>query len=321
MTRGDSPSPGRRYRPAIDPPRSSGEQLESARQRAIENFRKERLEEPLEAYLDFFETYQGTMENLLEKTVDLTQIEEHALDILTEPESLLAFRYLAGPPISYDDLKVLSEADSLSTARLRRDHDLVKRVIGTVLAGLDRRRFPWIAPEGRREPTEAERQAAILASAALIATQRVATQRRNTAKEQQEERVKAALRKSGFKEVAARAIMTLADGPAAGTFCGESNFGGRKADIVVGLWDRRAMPIECKVSNSALNSIKRVENDAAVKAKTWRTKFGENQVVPTAVLSGVYDRPMLERVQRDGLTLFWAHRLKSLAEWIERTKA
>jgi len=33
--------------------------------------------------------------------------------------------------------------------------------------------------------------------------------------------------------------------------CGESLFGGRKADIVVGLWDRRALPLERPVSPGA----------------------------------------------------------------------
>ena len=42
--------------------------------------------------------------------------------------------------------------------------------------------------------------------------------------------------------------------------------GTRKADVLVGLHDRRLMPIEAKVSNSFTNSIKRLNNDAAVKA-------------------------------------------------------
>ena len=40
------------------------------------------------------------------------------------------------------------------------------------------------------------------------------------------------------------------------------------------------MPIECNVSNSTLNSVKRVKNDAAVKAETWLKDFGTTQVVP-----------------------------------------
>ena len=39
-----------------------------------------------------------------------------------------------------------------------------------------------------------------------------------------------------------------------------------KAGTVVRLRDRRVMPIECKVSNSEVNSFKRVNHEAAGKA-------------------------------------------------------
>ncbi len=62
------------------------------------------------------------------------------------------------------------------------------------------------------------------------------------------------------------------------------------------------MPIECKVSNSATKSIKRLNNDAAVKAVSWRTDLGAANVVPPAVLSGVYKLRNLIDAQEKGLT-------------------
>src|SRR4051812_25216916 len=100
--------------------------------------------------------------------------------------------------------------------------------------------------------------------------------------------VEQALLESGFVQVPARSIPTPVQAPAAGGFCGESLLGTRKADFVIRLWDHRLMPVECKVSNSALNSVKRLNNDAAVKAISWREDFGRTQVVPSAVLGGVY---------------------------------
>ena len=50
------------------------------------------------------------------------------------------------------------------------------------------------------------------------------------------------------------------------------------------------MPLECKASNSATNSYKRVNHEAASKAETWLQDFGRSQVVPAAVLSGVFKR-------------------------------
>jgi len=80
------------------------------------------------------------------------------------------------------------------------------------------------------------------------------------------------------------------------------------------------MPIECKVSNSALNSLKRLNNDAAVKAVGWKLAFGESQVVPVAVLGGVYDLANLLDAQEKGLNLIWAHDLRALTNFVKATK-
>jgi hypothetical protein len=92
-----------------------------------------------------------------------------------------------------------------------------------------------------------------------------------------------------------------------------------EADLVVRLWDERVMPIECKVSNSSINSVKRLNNDAAAKAEEWIKDFGQTQVVPVAVLSGVYKLHNLENAQSRGLTIYWAHRLDDLVDWIAAT--
>jgi len=302
----------------IDPPHWTKEQLDTDRIKAISIFRKERMEEPLEDYLEAFDEYQGYIEELLETTVDLSQLEGTALDVLADPHLLEVFRYLAAPPISQDDLKVLAEAPSLSSGRLRSSAEDVRRLIEVVRLVLDRRRFAWVV-EGR-EPTEAERGAAIMASAALMAASRVQTKRRTHGKEQQEALVREALKNLGLKEVPAREIPTVTLAPSSGEFCGESVLGGRKGDIIVRLWDHRVMPIECKVSNSFLNSVKRLNNDAAVKAVGWKRDFGLRQVVPTAVLSGVYKLHNLLDAQERGLTLFWVHDLKPLTDWITSTK-
>ncbi|MCY3972054.1 MAG: XamI family restriction endonuclease [Acidobacteria bacterium] len=302
--------------PPIDPPRWTSAQLDEARQLSIDRFREERLDEPLEMYLEIFDEYQGHLDDLLESTVDLTDLEQSALDILSDKDLLWAFRFLAGPPISADDLKTLAEA-SLAPTRLRRDPEMVRRILEVVRMGLDRRRFPWIA-EGR-EPSEAERQAAVLASAALIATSRTQASRRNREKTAQEDTVKNTLAPD-LREVPARTINTLDDAPEVGQFCGESLLSNRKADIVVRLWDRRILAIECKVSNSAVNSIKRLKNDAAAKAEAWKKDLGDRHIVPAAVLSGVYDLHILEDAQARGLSLFWAHALAELTDWIASTK-
>jgi XamI restriction endonuclease len=302
-----------------EPPVWTRDQLESDRVKAIGLFRKERMEEPLEDYLEAFDEYQGHIEELLETTVDLAELEGTALDVLTDPHLLAAFRYLAAPPISEDDLTVLAEAPSLAKGRLQSRPEDVRRLIEVVRLVLDRRRFSWVVEN--REPTEAERGAAVMASAALMAASRVQTNRRTLGKKQQEALVTQALKDLGLTEVAAREIPNVSLAPSPGEFCGESVLGTRKGDIIVTLWDHRVMPIECKVSNSSLNSVKRLNNDAAVKAVSWKRDFGLRQVVPAAVLGGVYNLHNLLDAQDRGLSLFWAHDLAPLTAWIAQTKS
>ena len=282
-------------------------------------FRAQRMREPLDDYLKAFDEYQAAVEELLEATVDLLHLDDAAMDVLTDTHLLEAFRYLTGPPVSSDDLKTLTEAISLSPNRFRKDPILAQRTVDVVRAAFDRRRLAWLA-EGRK-PTETERFAAVIATTALMAASRLATRRRNEGKRLQETLVGDALADAGLMPVASRPIPTLAAAPAPGEFCGESLLGSRKADFVLTLWDRRVMPIECKVSNSATNSVKRLNNDAAAKAIAWLSDFGTRQVVPIAVLSGVYKLRNLLEAQERGLGLFWSHDLDALVNWIKETGA
>jgi XamI restriction endonuclease. len=184
----------------------------------------------------------------------------------------------------------------------------------TTWGAVDPNRFPWV--HRAVEPTVEETEAAVLATAAMMATRRVVTARANQAKRDQEELVTARLRTEGFEEVKRRRIRTLEDAPQRGTYCGESLLGSRKADVVVRLHDGRVMAIECKVSNSSTNSVKRLNNDAAAKAVSWVAEFGTAATVPTVVLSGVFKTHNLLQAQNQGLTVFWAHDLDSLATFL-----
>jgi hypothetical protein len=302
----------------VAPPIWSDEQLEADRQVAIAAFRRERLEEPLEQYLENFNDYKADVDELLEVTVDLTQMSPPDPSVLESKRLMLALRYLAGPPISEDDLKVLAEEASLAPSKLKGDPETAQRVVDTILIAIDRGRFPWVVEE--REPEPAEREAATLASAALMATRRSETLRRKEGKTLQEDAVADALVEIEFQEVPTRTVETISDAPGIGEFCRESLFGTRKADFIVGLWDGRKMAIECKVSNSATNSIKRLNNDTAVKATTWLKEFGTNQVVPATVITGVFKLNKLKQAQGAGLSLFWAEQLDVMLDWIESTR-
>jgi hypothetical protein len=303
--------------PQVSPPVWTDQQLKSDRQQARDAFIHERVGEPLEQYLEFFQAAREALETLIELTVNLTEIREHAMEVLSDPELEACCRYLASPPISRDDLETITGV-TMAPTLVKKEPARAETLMKTILLGLDRERFPWVSED--RNPTDAEVETAIVSTAAMSAMRKTETLRRNEGKNKQEQRVKDFLsNECGYTEVAARDIVNLSKTPGPGEFCKESLFGTRKADIVVGLWDGRVMPIECKVSNSATNSYKRLNNDAAVKAEVWRNEFGGSNVVPTAVLSGVFALNNLTYAQDHKLTLFWAHDLSPLTDFINAT--
>lgn len=302
----------------VPAPRWSPAELERDIALSLDAFRSERFEEPLSLYLDLFEELRDAVEDLFELSGDLLRLHEVAGEVVRRRELLDALRFLGGPFISRDDLMTMAQT-TLAPSRLASDEDAARRVIDAALLGLDRARFPWMRPP-RREPAEDERHAAMIATVALMANEGVRTLRRNQARQLQESAVEEALVSVGFVKVHARRTITvLEDAPGPGEFCMERMFGEDRADLIVGLWDRRRVALECKASNSAVNSVKRVNREAAGKAENWLRHFGANQVVPAAVIAGVFKRANLEAAQSRGLTLFWAHRLDDLVEWIARS--
>lgn len=181
----------------IEPPRWSEKQLEAGRQAAIEDFRIARMREPLSAYIKIFENRYAVFNDLLKTTRNLTDLHKRAVQILTDDKFIEAVRYLSGPPISADDLRVVADVPSLAAPPLRANPEYAQRLIETVMLGLDRQRFPWI--EAKRNPSNTEKAAAVLASAALVASQRVATGRRSEGKTQQENRVEEILLAAGLR--------------------------------------------------------------------------------------------------------------------------
>ena len=290
-----------------------GQDAETAKR----EFRQTRLREPVEHYSAFFRSFApiaaATIDRLGQLMADPIDARAVAEQVSDENQRV-AFRYLAAPPISDDDLKNLAET-TLRAPALRDDEAQAGRVRDVVSQLLDPHRFPWIAE--RRAPTESERHAGILSTTALIAARKVETWRRTNARTDQENAVKGLLRSAGVEEVPARHIEVLDSAPNPGTFCGESKLGNTRADLVVGLRDGRIVPIECKVSNSAVNSYKRINHEAAGKARAWVEAFGQRQVVPVAVISGVFNPDNLETAQEDGLVLIWRHRLSDLARLID----
>jgi len=297
----------------------SEEELRASAKKSSANFREERLS-PTQAWAGHYKEAREKFETLFTDLNDLDPAEITSANLQGVYGKSLgeALRYLAGPPISDDDLKVIADVASLSPGVLSRSPTEVSKILDVLDKVIDPFRFPWIL-EGRG-PTPEEKNAALLASSVLLAAQRIATERRSTGKNDQEKQVKDYLVSLGYEEIPTASISTCMLGPQANQFCAECMVGGRKADVVLRLHDLRLMAIECKVSNSATNSVKRLNNDAAAKATAWTIQFGTAGIVPAAVLSGVFKPHNLVDAQKQGLTIFWAHDLEKLGQFIESTK-
>ena len=93
----------------------------------------------------------------------------------------------------------------------------------------------------------------------------------------QEKTAKAFLLGIGFAEVAARNIVDLDAAPVPGKNCGECLFCTSRADVLIRLFDHRALHVECKVSNNAVNFFKFINHETVGKAPSRPAGFGRNQ--------------------------------------------
>lgn len=295
------------------PKKLSPEEISRAARQSSEAFSASRRTEGIDFYLISFDKAAECVDILLSDTNDLVSLKDVASGLFAA-DKLREIRYLASPAISEDDLKSISGLASLSKSALA-DKVNARTALEIIWENLDIKRFPWIA-EGRT-PTAEERIAAITSTAALIATQETQTQRRNLAKTNQENAVAQLLESLGYDEVPRRLIRTAADAPKKHEFCRECSVSGKKADLVIGLADGRFMALECKVSNSEVNSFKRLNHETVEKIQHWNTAFGTNGVVGAAVLAGVFKTSNLESAQAEGVSLFWSFDLSPLADFLK----
>ncbi len=304
-------------------PRWTAEQIEADALTARNEFRARRLGEPVERYLAAFDASRpqlsaliGELRAALAGGLEGSQL----LGRLWSTEAgRTAFRYLGAPPISEDDLETLAEA-KLTVASTGDMEGRLERLLGVMRAIVDPRRFPWIA-EGR-EPTSAEFEAAVLASATLTASQRVQVLRRSDEKAMVEGSVKGLLIGMGWRaaERPPEGIQNLLnDSPPARTFLTQVNLGSDNADVLVRHDDGRLLAIECKGSNSEINSRKRLNKEAVQNARAWLQRFGTQQVVPAVALQGVFKHKYVLEAQDTPMAVFWAHRLDDLRRAIAST--
>ena len=270
-------------------------------------FTQQRKEEGPRSFQRLFAALRPRVVEVFEATDDLRNLTGEFF--LNDPDAWQACRYVCGPPISQEDLWTLvggSKFKRVPPALAGATAEALRVVIDPV-------RFGWV--EEGRAATDAERDAAILATTVLWTAQQLGTERRGEASTRQEAVTSSALRDAGLTFDPSRAKIQFIDDMARGTYSHERQIAGAKCDVPARLHDGRLLAAECKVSNGPKNGWKRVNREVVGKAETWQRAFG-SQVLTGVVLSGVFDLSCLRTAQEAGVALFWEHDLSSLSEFV-----
>ncbi len=260
---------------------------------------------------------------LFDETDDLTNLTG---DTIQTRRGLDLARQLTVPPISIDDLDTLTDGcfgnwvKQKTDKGMRPDYAQFSDAAGIIASRLDRARAPWLGQS--RLPTPLERATYIEWVAAFVANGRVLTERRTQASKSQEELTREAAKAAGYNMVKPPANLTdptVQMYPA--TYAnGARNLARTSMDVPIRLRTGHAtgldfLAVECKVSNSSLNSRKRLV-EVTRKREVWDGAGAVYRFRTAAVLSGVFDLNRLIEAQRAGVLIFWAHRLIDLTAFL-----
>lgn len=291
-----------------------------ARKSAFIFMRKRHMDEAMlaTAYHECFEDSYAKAEYVLARTNNLFKLEECGRALLAEGY-LPVLRYMDCPTVSNDDFRALSGTGTSAASKLS-NPDLAKSALSYLFRNLNDDLFPWLNES--REASHSELEAAKTAIASLMAEQQTKTAMRGSASKMQEGEVrKFLLNVCHYREVQGADFDLQSGAPQPGTFFNkETTVSGTKADIVLGLPDGRFMCLECKVSNTEVNSYKRLNHEVVEKVEKWTAQFGR-QCVSGAVLQGCFKVSNLVSAQEDGAALFWSLDLHPLADFIDATRA
>ena len=232
---------------------------------------------------------------------------------------MLIFRHLLAPPKSQDQFKLLCDAWPKSSEKSRRPQKPeVSEAVAAVLAEwMDRKIAPWLA--ANRSPTEVERRLLIERVISFIAPKLTETQKRNRLSAEQENAVVQLLVNLGWTQLKSVTIDTRAAIPSK-HFMSKTRFAtatttAQEVDIACGFKSSYVAAMECKVTNDATNSVKRI-NDVLKKAAAWKAHWG-SFVETAALLQGVIKPEDVQRLSDEGVAIFWSHNLDAFARWVQ----
>lgn len=230
-----------------------------------------------------------------------------------------AFRHLLAPPKSQDQFKLLCPGWSKSTEKSGRglNEAAAIEVAVAIERWLDVGITPWRV--ANRPPTAAERSLVVERVVSFIAPKATDTAKRNRLSNIQEQAVVQLLLGNGWTQLPSTEIDGRGVVPTR-HFMHKTRFAtattnAQEVDIACGLRGSVVAAMECKVTNDATNSVKRI-NDVLKKAAAWKTHYG-SFVETAALLQGVIKPSDVQRLTDEGVQVFWSHDLDAFSDWIE----
>lgn len=253
---------------------------------------------------------RAELERAIEATANLTGIRE-ALEV--SGAYVRALRHLMAPPLSQDQFKLACAAWSKGTEKngrpLKPDQaEVVAKTIST-----------WLDPRITQELAQGSHETALRGAIYLMASQMYQTERRNVLAAAQEEGACEVLDAMGFTRTPSVSVDQHGIvGPRC--YMRKTNFltadgASHEVDIAVGFEKNLVLALECKVSNDATNSIKRV-NDVLKKHEAWKKQWGKF-LVTGALLQGVFAAKDIERLRQERVQVVWSHRLDGFRDLIQ----
>jgi len=251
----------------------------------------------------------------LRSSVCLTDV---AAAIRASGAHMRVFRHILAPPISQDQFKLLCPTYPKGTENSGGPvgPDVAATVAAAIDAARNKRLTRWL--DRGSFPRSVEIRELIHAVAPLLSQQIVATVRRNRLAAAQEGAVIAMLQSKGWTRMSSALIQTLSTVPAK-HFMHKTRFATgtqpQEVDVACGLGRDVVLAMECKVTNDATNSVKRV-NDVLKKASAWQAHYG-GFVHTAALLKGVIAYKDVHRLLDANVKVFWSHKLEDFGSWLE----
>lgn len=250
-----------------------------------------------------------------------------------------ALRYLAYPPISEDDLEATAEIVSFTKKTIdakddpknpgeKPDIESAKRVMEIIGESLDEFRFPWLVDsDGYKANNKdaalvADRRFAVSSTALMLSSQQTQTSRRSNEKAELESQVHNILLNLGFEKIPKQKLSNVGELHSAlrnGQFMKECTVATENADYVVRIKDGRFLFIECKASNSAINSRKRLNKESVKNIQVWKRQMGDS-IVGSCSIRGIFKPDYVIEAQEQGVYIFWAHNLMALEDFLKAAK-